>query len=60
MTTFNIITNSLGDGNWIIVKRDEQVIFQNHSISPTELFWLLQDIGLNVELHEIEKFESGA
>lgn len=60
-----VFSNSLGSGDWIAVTDDVGTIWEGHSIKPSDLEYILQQIligpGIPVKLVEIddERMESG-
>jgi hypothetical protein len=37
-----VITNNYGSGDWIIVKEDDEILFEGHCVSPLDLVFILQ------------------
>jgi hypothetical protein len=37
-----VITNNYGSGDWIIVKEDDEILFEGHRVSPLDLVFILQ------------------
>jgi pyruvate/2-oxoglutarate dehydrogenase complex dihydrolipoamide dehydrogenase (E3) component len=60
----NIVINSLGSGDWIVVKDTESdaVLFEGHRITPLEFASILEQLGTAVDIVEVtdEQMEEGA
>jgi len=37
-----IVTNSLGSGDYIVIKKGEEVLFEGHRLMPSDLAYMLQ------------------
>ena len=57
----NIITNNLGSGDWVIVRNGMEELFSGHRITPLELLSILEQLGHDTDLIEIddEQMEEG-
>ncbi len=57
-----VITNNLGSCDWVIVKDNADTLFEGHSVSTLELASLLEQLGHEVDLVQIddEQMEEGA
>ena len=40
-----IFTNSLGSGDWTVIKRGEQILFEGHNPSVWELAAIFEELG---------------
>lgn len=47
----SVITNSLGSGDWIVVRDEDEseVLFSGHRITPLELAGILEQLGHNTD-----------
>lgn len=48
-----IVTNDQGSGDWILIERDGQIIFEGHHIRPFELEDILKALGHAVSLTSV-------
>lgn len=57
-----VITNNLGSGDWVVIKNNDETLFEGHRVSTFDLVMILQNIGIHTELAEIddEQMEEGA
>ena len=57
-----IITNSMGSGDWVVVKNGDETLFEGHRISILELSSILEQLGHETDLVETtdEEMEEGA
>ena len=39
-----VITNSLGSGDWVIVSLNGESVFSGHSVSPSDLAYILDEV----------------
>lgn len=51
-----IITNYLGDGDWVIVTKNNEIIYEGHSIDNSDFYEILKLLGINAIYIEIENF----
>lgn len=57
-----IISNSLGSGDWVVVKDKTEVLFEGHRVTTLELASLLELLGHEVDLVDVTdtQMEEGA
>ena len=46
----NIVFNSNGSGDWVVVEKDGQELFSGHRVSPMDLGAILEQLGLETDL----------
>lgn len=51
--TVKVITNSLGSGDWIMIRANDELLHSNHRVEPYDLVMILQNLGLHAELVEV-------
>jgi pyruvate/2-oxoglutarate dehydrogenase complex dihydrolipoamide dehydrogenase (E3) component len=49
-----IVTNSRGSGDWVIVEQDGEELFAGHRVTNLEVASLLEQLGHEVDLVEID------
>jgi hypothetical protein len=56
-----IITNSMGSGDWVVVRNGDTVLYEGHRPSVRDIKFMLELIGHKVELCEVtdEQMEDG-
>lgn len=57
-----VVTNSLGSGDWVVVKDGNSTVYEKHSLSLQDVVYLLQEYSTKkVELIEVtdEQIEEG-
>lgn len=48
-----VITNNLGNGDWVIVESDTERVFAGHEIRPLDFYDILVSLGVKVKLIEV-------
>ena len=46
----NIVSNSNGSGDWVVVEKDGEELFSGHRIGPMDLSAILEQLGLETDL----------
>ena len=57
-----IITNSLGTGDWVVVMKEDKVLYEGHSPSVYELAAMFEGLGMSAGVEELtnQQMEEGA
>lgn len=62
MNHVRIITNSLGSGDWVVVKYGDQMLYEGHRPSVYDIEGMFEAVGVLAGVEEIddEQMEEGA
>lgn len=57
----HIVTNSLGSGDWIYIKKGDEVLFEGHRPTIRDISFMLEILGHETDIVEItdEQMELG-
>jgi hypothetical protein len=58
----DIIKNTLGSGDWIVVRKGSEVLHEGHSIGMMDLLSILEQLGHDTDIVEVtdEQMEEGS
>ncbi len=58
----DIIKNTLGSGDWVVVRKGSEVLHEGHQISIMDLSAILEQLGHETDIIEVtdEQMEEGA
>ena len=55
-----IYSNNLGEGDWVLIMKDDDVLYEGHKPSLSDLEWIFKDLGYEVDRPDMDDAELNA